>query len=93
MPQDSLISDWLPDRKPIPFGTLEDGISYFTESRISNALEHGLISNSDSELELKRNEFKSVAHKLATEVSLRVEIDEEYTVNPDNWAAICSIDK
>jgi hypothetical protein len=93
MPQDSLISDWLPDRKPIPFGTLEDGISYFTESRISNALEHGLISNSDSELELKRNEFKSVAHKLATEVSLQVEIGEEYTVNPDNWAAICSMDK
>jgi glycine/D-amino acid oxidase-like deaminating enzyme len=93
MPQDSLISDWLPDRRPIPFGTLGDGISYFTESRISNALEHGLISNSESELEIKRNEFKSVAHKLAAEVSLRVEIDEGYTVNPDNWAAICSIDK
>jgi glycine oxidase len=93
MPQDSLISDWLPDRKPIPFGTLEQGVSYFTESRISNALEHGLITNSDSELEVKRNEFKSVAHQLAAEVSLRVEIDQEYTVNPDNWSAICSIGK
>jgi hypothetical protein len=87
-PLDPLIKDWLPDRKPIPFGTVEEGINYFTASRVSNAIEHGLISS--SEIESKREEFKIAAENLVYEVNKRVDIDPKFTVNPDNWSAIIS---
>lgn len=85
-----ILDNWLPDREPIPFGTADDGISYFTESRISNALEHDLIARVDSEITSKRNEFKRVGTQLCAEVNLKLGLDHNLSVNPDNWSAIIS---
>lgn len=90
-PLNKLVSDWKPNRSPISFGSLEYGINYFTESRISNAIEHGLISQDSKEVEKKRKEFTSVATTLAREVNSRLNLDSNMCVNPDNWSAICSL--
>ncbi len=87
-----ILDSWLPDRKPILFGTADEGINYFTESRISNALEHDLISKIDSEIVLKRSEFNKVAKQLCSEVNSKLSLPNDVSVNPDNWSAIMSSD-
>lgn len=89
---DAMLDNWLPDRKPILFGSAKDGIDYFTESRISNALEHDLISRADSEIMSKRREFNKVATQLCAEVNLKLGLAKDVSVNPDNWSAILTSD-
>ena len=85
-----LIEGWHPERNPIPFGSKEEGIDYFVQSRISNSFEHGLIDRkvSNHELDTKLEEFKRTANLLAQQVSTALGLSSSVTVNPDNWAAI-----
>lgn len=85
-----LIKGWEPERAPIPFGSREDGINYFVQSRISNSFEHGLIDRkcTDEDLSNKTNEFNNTANILADQVSSNLGLDSSVTVNPDNWSAI-----
>jgi glycine/D-amino acid oxidase-like deaminating enzyme len=87
-----LIKGWEPERAPIPFGSREDGVSYFIQSRISNSFEHGLIDRkcTGEELANKTDEFNKTANLLADQVSSNLGLTSLVTVNPDNWAAIVS---
>jgi len=87
-----LISGWEPERNPIPYGTEAQGINYFANSRLSNSIEHGLITRDANEAELsqKFNEFSQTAQKLALEVSKKLNLPSGTTINPDNWAAVLS---
>jgi glycine oxidase len=89
-----LIKGWEPERAPIPFGSREDGVSYFIQSRISNSFEHGLIDRkcTGEELANKTDEFNKTANLLADQVSSNLGLTSLVTVNPDNWAAIVSSD-
>ena len=90
--QSELINDWNPERNPIAFGSTENGINYFTASRLSNAKEHGLILDEDTQeiVERKKLEFATTAKILAQQVSDKLKLPAGQTVNPDNWAAILS---
>lgn len=87
---DTILVDWSPDRKPIPFGSAENGVNYFTESRISNALEHRLIPRAEHEIAAKRIEFDAVGRKLCADVNKKIGMEPSLSVNPDNWSAIIS---
>jgi len=90
--QSELINDWKPERSPIAFGSVESGVHYFTASRFSNAKEHGLISDDDAPelLEKKKAEFDRTARILVQQVSKKLNLPLDQTINPDNWAAILS---
>ena len=85
-----LIKGWNPEREPIPFGSREDGVDYFVQSRVSNSFEHGLIDRkcTDEDLTNKTYEFTKAANVLADQVSKNLGLNGLITVNPDNWAAI-----
>jgi glycine/D-amino acid oxidase-like deaminating enzyme len=87
-----LISGWEPERNPIPYGSESQGINYFAHSRLSNSLEHGLISRDANEAELsqKFKEFSQTAQQIASQVSKKLSLPSGTTINPDNWAAILS---
>lgn len=87
-----LISGWEPDRNPIKFGDINQGIQYFVSSRISNAIEHKLLGR-ESDLETreqKETELRNAAHQMAKSVSERLNLKFNETVNPDNWSSILS---
>ena len=90
----NLINEWEPERNPIPYGSEIEGINYFANSRLSNAMEHGLLSRESNESDLlsKYNEFSQTARILASQVSMRLKLPVGTTVNPDNWSAILSED-
>ena len=87
-----LITGWEPERNPISYGSESEGINYFAQSRLSNSMEHGLISRDTdkSRLSQKFNEFSQTAQLLASQVSKKLSLPPGTTVNPDNWAAILS---
>ena len=87
-----LIKGWEPERAPIPFGSREDGVNYFIQSRISNSFEHGLMDRkcADEDLASKTDEFNKSANLLADQVSRNLGLNSLVTVNPDNWAAIAT---
>ena len=87
-----LINGWGPQRNPIPYGSKIEGINYFANSRLSNSMEHGLISRGSDKSELlkKFNEFSQTAHVLSSQVSTKLNLPVGTTVNPDNWSAIIS---
>ncbi len=81
---------WKPNRSPISFGSPESAITYFTQSRLSNALEHGLIPNSKTEIESKSNEFRNVGNELHLKTKKLLSLEDGVSINPDNWNAIIS---
>jgi glycine/D-amino acid oxidase-like deaminating enzyme len=89
-----LTKGWDPERAPIPFGSRQEGIDYFVQSRISNSFEHGLVERTSEakDLEEKRQEFVKTANLLADQVSKNLGLSSSITVNPDNWAAIIASD-
>ena len=92
IPTSKLIADWEPERDPIPYGSESEGINYFRQSRLSNSMEHGLLSRDADERQvgLKLDEFTKTAQLLASQVSNKLGLPSGATVNPDNWAAILS---
>ncbi len=84
----SHFEDWFPDRNPIPYGSDQQALKYFVESRLAAALEHSLISNEDREVEAKRQEIKSAGLELQSLIRGVVPMGEGLSINPDNWNAI-----
>ena len=85
-----LFSGWSPDRDPISYGDLDAAIQYFSESRVGNAVEHGLIDPSRESQSLKMNEFEKVGLRLLKEVNDSLGITTDVIIHPDNWGAVLS---
>ena len=76
---------WAPEREPVPFGPREQCYSYFIESRVGNALEHGLVRSSGEEAAL-REELLVAAGTLERELRSRNPGLAEELPSPDVWA-------
>ena len=76
---------WAPEREPVPFGPREQCYSYFIESRVGNALEHGLVTSSGEEAAL-REELLVAAGTLERELRSRNPGLAEELPSPDVWA-------
>lgn len=76
-----------PNRKAIDFGTEEQALNYYTESRIAAALEHEKIDRTKVSLELERHRILDYARSLLAEVR-QVNGVPESVPHPDHWAVI-----
>lgn len=83
-----------PDRKPIPFGTRDEALTYFVESRIGAAMEHSLVADDVADLDARRAELHSLGQKLMDDVGL---VPSESTgamaISPDNWTALAELSR
>ena len=80
--------DWNPSRSAIPFSTAEAGISYFVESRMAAAYEHGLIKNPKDKA--KREEFEIAARAQYLDAAAKGFGEQ---LHPDSWVAVNSNEK
>ena len=85
---DLVYGDWLPDRELIPFGTNQNCLQYYVETRASAEYEHGLIDNFNSKIELER--IKSYGQSLLEKVNKKINILDGYSIHPDSWNVICN---
>lgn len=83
-PFESLTS---PNRREIDFGSEEEAIRYYTESRISAALEHGKIQPLISAVKSEELRIANYARKLLTDVR-HVKRNSDIVPHPDHWAVI-----
>ena len=80
---------WAPERQPVPFGPREQCYSYFIESRVGNALEHGLV-RSPSEESALREELESAAGAMERELRSRNPALGDQLPSPDVWGWLTS---
>ena len=76
-----------PDRKLIDFGKEEEAITYYSESRLGAALEHGRITNTTEALGQERVRLRKYAHDLLANVRT-VTKNPNAVTHPDHWAVI-----
>jgi hypothetical protein len=84
--QNDLIKEWAPDRSPISYGNKNAAINYYKNSRLSNALEHKLISPDQTETKLE--ELENTAIELRSNISEKYSFSEDFNLNPDSWGPL-----
>jgi hypothetical protein len=83
-----------PDRQPIPFGTRDDALTYFVESRIGAAMEHSLVADDAADLDARRAELHSLGQRLMDDVGLVPgESTGAMAISPDNWTALAELSR
>jgi len=76
----------LPDRSPLSFGTEDEAIEYYVESRVGAAIEHGRVQNEAHAITSEKSRLKIYATQLLTEVH---NVSGSFKVpHPDHWASI-----
>lgn len=81
------LEGWKPDRTALFLGESSILAERYVESRIGNAVEHGIVTMNAEEIARARGEFREVAERfLANETGRH----DPRTVNADNWASVYS---
>lgn len=84
--QEDLANVILPDRAPLSFGTEDEAIEYYVESRVGAAIEHGRVQNDATDIAAEKVRLNTYARKLLNEVH---SISGKFKVpHPDHWASI-----
>ena len=83
----NLFENWEPDRKLVSFGTKEEAIHYFKESRTGAALEHKLIEDDSRSIQLKKEELEKVGLEILEQAQQRFN-SNSFVPHPDHWAPI-----
>lgn len=76
-----------PNRKEINFGSDDEAIRYYTESRISAALEHGKIQPIELVIRSEETRIANYARELLNAVR-RIKGHPQIVPHPDHWAVI-----
>ena len=84
---DNLFENWKPDRKLASFGTSEEAIEYFVESRVGAALEHKLITTDAFAIEERKGELRALGADLLVQTQKRFS-SLTFVPHPDHWAPI-----
>ena len=84
---ESFFYEWRPDREFIPFGTNEECLNYYVETRSTNEFEHDLIKNPLNKESQKR--IRDYGQELLTCANKKLNIKNGYSVHPDSWSIIC----
>ena len=83
---------WHPSRQPVPFGPRERCHTYFVESRLGNAIEHGLVELGTPRADDLCAELGETSRRL--EESLRQKFSDlgDDLPTPDVWTWLLSLD-
>ena len=81
-----IFDEWHPERSPISFGSLEFGLDYFVQSRISNFLEHKLIQIKD--VESKTDELVDFGFNANQKIISEYNLPDTFCVHPDLWGPL-----
>lgn len=82
---------WSPDRELHSYAPMEVAIRYYSESRISNLIEHGLLSLDDKDaIAAKKVEMENLAKDLNDQVVKKQGFREGFVADPDMYAILAS---
>ena len=84
---DKLFRNWNPDRKLMSFGTRDEAVEYFAESRVGAALEHKLITTETNAIQERKSELRVLGGDLLTQAQKRFN-SSTFVPHPDHWAPI-----
>jgi hypothetical protein len=81
--------DCLPDRALHSYAPIEVATRYYSESRISNLIEHGILDAHDIEgIADKKRELTGVAENWNTEIVKRHGFPDGFVVDPDMYSML-----
>ena len=86
-----LFDGWKPDRNPISYGSKDEAIDYFINSRSSAAIEHHLIPNKDSKIIEKNDELLKKSNQLLTIINQK-QHNNNIIFHPDHWNILAKND-
>jgi glycine oxidase len=76
--------NWNPGRKPISYGSIENAKKYYSDSRISNLIEHRLLdSENTSAIFDKRVELEAYVERTNRDLVEKHNFEDGYVVDPD----------
>jgi glycine/D-amino acid oxidase-like deaminating enzyme len=82
-------TDCLPDRKLNSYAPMGVATRYYSESRISNLIEHGILDPSDSQaITDKKRELEAVAENWNAEIVKRHGFANDFVVDPDMYSIL-----
>ncbi len=82
-------TNWSPDRKLHSYAPMAVATRYYSESRISNLIEHGLLhSEQDSAIAAKKAELEDIAKSLNAEIVRKHSLPKDFVVDPDMYAIL-----
>lgn len=80
-------SNWSPSRDLHSYAPIDVAVKYYSESRISNLIEHGILKiEQTSAIEEKKQELQSIARKLNTEIINLHNLPQSFVVDPDMYS-------
>jgi hypothetical protein len=84
-------SNWSPARDPHSYASIEVATQYYSESRISNLIEHGLLDpNNPNAVANKKMELEDIAKNLNAAIIKKRKLPEDYVVDPDMYAILAA---
>lgn len=78
--------EWSPERTPLSYGSKEDAIHYFVESRLGAAIEHQLLDESPEAISARKTDLRQRAERLID--SIDYSYGPDFLPHPDNWDAL-----
>jgi glycine/D-amino acid oxidase-like deaminating enzyme len=82
---------WSPSRPLHTYASMEVATRYYAESRISNLIEHGLLSLDQVDaVAAKRVELENTARKLNAEIIQKHKLQKDFVVDPDMYALLAA---
>lgn len=82
---DSFYQNWLPDRDPISYESLESAANFYASSRTANLLEHKIIQPKSSIINKKYKELFDLSLKLNKSIVKKHKLDKDFVLHPDTY--------
>lgn len=80
---DNVLNHFKPKRKLKSWGKLEEAAHYYASSRLSNLIEHKIISNRTKEKKIKYEELINFAKRKNLTITRRYKFKKDFVIDPD----------
>ena len=75
---------------PIAYGTDEECLEYFTESRLAAAIEHNLVAPDSASIASRRDEIRRAGEDLSRIAKLAIDLGPGLSITPDHWNVLAN---
>lgn len=85
-------TNWSPARALHSYAPIDVAVKYYSESRISNLIEHGILKiGQTTEIEEKKQELQAIAKNLNADILKAHNFPVNFVVDPDMYSIMTSI--